>query len=113
MREIRPARPPWDAALIVCRKCDGYDKSLRRDVKEALAAAGLRKRVRVVESSCLDVCPKRGTTVVIATPDGSDVAIVPADVRGAAACAALVLRVQERCGEQPARAREPFSGDAR
>jgi len=105
---IRTVRPSWDAGLlVVCRKCDGYTKSLRRDLREALKARGLAKRVRVVESTCLDVCPKRATTVVLATPTGSDVALIPNSDRGAEALALFVRRFTKRNGRALV-PREPF-----
>jgi len=99
MSDIRSVEPTWDAGLIVvCRACEGYAKSLRRGLKEALAAEGLRKHVRIVESSCLDVCPKRATTVVIATRSGTHVAIVPEDEHDAQALAPLLRQVTRPSG---------------
>ncbi len=66
---------------MLCRACDGYDKSLRRDLKDALSADGLRGRVRVVESSCLDICPKRGTAAVLVLESSREVVVLARDAR--------------------------------
>lgn len=54
-----------DALVSVCRACDGDGKALRRALEAELKERGLQKRVRVVSSSCLDVCPKRAIAIAI------------------------------------------------
>jgi len=95
MKSIRAVRPSWDTGLvIICRKCEGYTRSLRGEIKDAVAAAGLGKRVRVIKSSCLDLCPKRATTLVTVTSRGNDALVLPGGRRDAAALAALVRRFE-------------------
>jgi flavoprotein len=57
-----PAR--WTQAVFLCSKCMKKQdrKELRREVRDALKAAG-RKDIRVVACGCLDVCPKHAVTV--------------------------------------------------
>lgn len=67
----RPVRRPWRSSLVlVCKECDGARGFGPKDVRKALRAGAKatlpRKAVRVAAVSCLDVCPKRSTTVVVA-----------------------------------------------
>ena len=62
------AAPDWDDVVFVCAKCmrrdDGGElSSLRKWLKGELKARGFKKRIRVVESGCLDLCPKRGVVL--------------------------------------------------
>ncbi|MDB5987313.1 MAG: (2Fe-2S) ferredoxin protein [Nevskia sp.] len=66
------AKATWqDEVVFVCRKCmrkqrdgvDGAGTSLRKWLRRALKRAGLGKRVRVIETGCFDLCPKRGVTL--------------------------------------------------
>ena len=66
----------FDALLMVCSRCaersSGPSKrkatKLPGDFKKALGAE--RPRFRIVESSCLGLCPKKATAVAAATGDG-------------------------------------------
>ncbi|NGY04723.1 (2Fe-2S) ferredoxin domain-containing protein [Solimonas terrae] len=63
------ARASWDDAVFVCSKCMKRQKDewrgppLRKQLKQALKARGLGKRLRVVPCGCLDLCPKHGVTM--------------------------------------------------
>lgn len=59
---------PWSLLVLVCEKCvrRAGRKGLRSDLKGGLKAASGHRRVKVVETGCLGLCPKRG--VVVATP---------------------------------------------
>jgi hypothetical protein len=69
-RDRSRRRPPFDHALVaVCGECSGRDprpKALRKHIRRALRAAGPKRAVRVVEVSCLDLCPKRAVAVLVA-----------------------------------------------
>jgi predicted metal-binding protein len=61
---------PWSDVVLICAKCAAkLDRGsrgkteLRGEVKQALKKSGLGKHVRVVETTCLDLCPKGGQTV--------------------------------------------------
>ena len=64
----RSARAPFRATVLVCGKCarklkggfgpDG-GKPLRKALKRELKSGAWGRKVRVVETSCLDLCPKR------------------------------------------------------
>lgn len=67
------AKASWQQEVVfVCRKCmrkqrggvDGEGTSLRKWLRRALKRAGLAKRVRVIEASCFDLCPKQGVTLL-------------------------------------------------
>jgi predicted metal-binding protein len=83
---IRTTLTPWEDVVLVCRKCSrkldgGFGKdggsSLRAELKLALRAAGRRRQVRVVESSCFSVCPKGAVSVMQGSRPGT-VVVVPA-----------------------------------
>ena len=62
------AHAHWDDLVLVCADCmqrsdDDELSSLRKWLKSQLKALGLKKRIRVVECSCLDLCPKRGVVL--------------------------------------------------
>jgi len=66
----RPVRRPWRSSLVlVCRECDGVrafgPKQVRAQLKRAAKVDLPRKAVRVVSTSCLDVCPKHATCVAV------------------------------------------------
>jgi predicted metal-binding protein len=61
---------PWSEVVMVCAKCAAKlgrgrkgKTELRGEIREALKTRGLSKAIRVVETSCLDLCPKGGQTV--------------------------------------------------
>lgn len=65
------AKAGWKELVLVCRKCsraqsagvDGKGTPLRKWLKRELKARGAGKRMRVVDSGCLDLCPRRGVTI--------------------------------------------------
>ena len=76
---------PWQDVVLVCRKCsrkldggfgkDG-DATLRSELKQALRDAGRRRTVRVMETGCFSVCPKRAVSVMQASRPG-EILVVP------------------------------------
>jgi predicted metal-binding protein len=62
----------WSVPVMVCGECrkrtgpDNHPSALRHWLRKELGQRGLKRKVRVVESSCLDVCPKGGVAVAIA-----------------------------------------------
>jgi predicted metal-binding protein len=82
---IRAALTPWQDIVLVCRKCSrkldgGFgkhgDAKLRTELKLALRAAGRRRQVRVVETGCFSLCPKRAVSVMRASRPG-EILVVP------------------------------------
>jgi predicted metal-binding protein len=88
---------PTEQILLICGKCTrklkgGFGKkgkmSLRSVVKDRLKAIGRRGAVRVVETECLGLCPKRAVTVALGTRPW-ELLTVPAGGDGAALVARL------------------------
>jgi predicted metal-binding protein len=73
--EIVPTK--WTVPVLVCQECakrtgpDNHPSALRRSLRKELGRQGLKHDVRVVEATCLDVCPKRGVTVVVGGGPGA------------------------------------------
>jgi predicted metal-binding protein len=64
---------PWSEVVLVCAKCAAKlgrghkgKTELRGEIKHALKRRGLGHSVRVVETGCLDLCPKGGQTIATA-----------------------------------------------
>jgi hypothetical protein len=66
--------------LAVCADCAGEPKPLRKALKRLLKERG-RRDVRVIAASCLDVCPKRATTVAACGPGGTRVLVAKPGAR--------------------------------
>lgn len=88
--EVTVADTSWERALLVCQKCDKHEtRSLVKALRQAVRARFGKKAVRVVTTSCLDVCPKSGTVVACTGVRSPSTWIVD----GAAAAEALVERI--------------------
>lgn len=59
---------PWSLLVLVCGTCArrAGRKGLRSDLKSGLKTASDHRRVKVAETGCLGLCPKRA--IVVATP---------------------------------------------
>ena len=81
------SRPtPWKTILLLCGKCarkldGGYGhkrkETLRSVLRAALREAGHGREVRIVETRCLGICPKKAVTAVNASHPG-EIFVVPA-----------------------------------
>jgi hypothetical protein len=62
---------PWQTLVLVCSKCRGARKGPdQRDIRKGLKQRlGKNKRLRVLESECLSLCPDDAVTVCIARTD--------------------------------------------
>ncbi len=69
VRAVRPAK--LRALVAVCAKCDGDPKALRRRLKREFKDRGAKGSVRVVASSCLDLCPKRSVAIAVSDDRGA------------------------------------------
>jgi predicted metal-binding protein len=83
---MQPVKPLWleSGAVLVCEKCykqripeetpeiaaEIGDFNLRDWLKAACKEAGFGKRMRVINTGCLDVCGK-GTVTVCLVPEGT------------------------------------------
>lgn len=76
MKTIEAVPTPWRDVVLVCGKCTrklegGFGKkrrhSLRATLKEALHEAGRRRQVRVAETGCLGLCPRKAVSLLQAS----------------------------------------------
>jgi hypothetical protein len=74
LTSVRSVRPKWTKLAVVCQKCPA-GRDVRKSLRKALKARGTCD-VRVVRSSCLDVCPKRGATVTTVDANGDTRTVV-------------------------------------
>ncbi len=90
-KKIKPPPPigarqaPWRELVILCRKCRGKLEGgfgdegrddLRSALRDALRDAGRRRDVRIIETGCLGVCPKRAVVALRGSMPGQ-LLIVP------------------------------------
>jgi predicted metal-binding protein len=77
-------RTAWKTIILLCGKCarkmdGGYGpkgkESLRRALRSELATRGGGREVRIVETRCLGVCPKKAVTAINASSPGRIVTV--------------------------------------
>jgi hypothetical protein len=82
---IQSRRVPSKGLVLLCGKCarkleGGYGPDgkarLKAALRRELKAAELRRDIRLVETRCLGVCPKKATTMIVADRPG-EVLVVP------------------------------------
>lgn len=61
-KAVRPAKTKWREVVLVCGKCSG-SSAVRKGLKKAAKKLGDGKALRIVETSCMGLCPKRAVTV--------------------------------------------------
>ena len=78
-REIRTRPTPWQSIILLCGKCarkldGGYGPNkgatLRSALRVALKDAGRRRDVRIIETRCMGICPKKAVTALNASRPG-------------------------------------------
>jgi predicted metal-binding protein len=80
------ARPtPWRTIFLLCGKCarkmdGGYGAkgkdTLRSALRTTLAETGQRRQVRIIETKCMGICPKKAVTALNAEKPGR-ILVVP------------------------------------
>lgn len=93
----RTARAPFREVVVVCAKCrrKAGGKPLRKTLKRALKSGAWGRKVRVVETSCLDLCPKRRIAVATgAQLAAGRIAVVDRDAQAEAVLDALLPRAE-------------------
>jgi hypothetical protein len=84
---------PWKLVILLCGKCarkmdGGFGHKGRDTLKQALrtelTARGRRREVRIMETRCLGVCPKKAVTAINASAPGVIVTIPRKTAPGAA-----------------------------
>lgn len=70
---IVPAILGWDETVImICSKCGEQSERMKSDLKTKCKAA-FDKKVRVLSTSCLNICPENKIAIVVASNKKSDV----------------------------------------
>jgi predicted metal-binding protein len=96
-REIGTRRTPWQSIILLCGKCarkldGGYgpnrDATLRSTLRMALKDAGHRRDVRIIETRCMGLCPKKAVTAINASRPGT-IFVVPVSTPPAEALKAI------------------------
>ncbi len=78
----RVKRTSWQSLILVCRKCGkDADVDLRSELRDEVRSQGMKDQVRVVATSCLDICPKGQVAVAVARP-GQPLRTFIVDARG-------------------------------
>lgn len=77
---FQPEAPPWsDALVVICSKCgkklaskenEDPSEELKGELKSRVKEEGLKHQLRVVTSSCMDLCPKDRIAVAVIRRDG-------------------------------------------
>ena len=64
----------WRDTVLICRKCSkkldggfgkGGEQTLRTALRERLRETGQRRAVRIIETGCFGVCPKRAVVACL------------------------------------------------
>jgi predicted metal-binding protein len=75
---------PWRSILLLCGKCarkldGGYGPkgkdTLKMALRMELSARGLRRQVRIIETRCMGICPKRAVTAMSGSKPGTIVTV--------------------------------------
>ncbi len=73
---IRVRPTPWKSVILLCGKCarkmdggygPGKKETLRTALRSELKASGHGRSVRIIETRCLGICPKKAVTAVNAS----------------------------------------------
>jgi predicted metal-binding protein len=76
---------PWETVILLCGKCarklDGgfgpkRKDSLRTALRAAVRESGHRREIRIMETRCMGICPKKAVTMVNASRPGA-ISVVP------------------------------------
>ena len=87
----------YAGAVLVCEKCEKRDKGpkklttkvLRSELRQALG--GCHTKLRIVQTSCLGLCPKKAIAVAAVTPQAGSVLAAVRRKRDVPALAAGLL----------------------
>ena len=76
---IRVRPTPWKTVILLCGKCTrkmdgGYGSkgkdTLRTVLRDTLRVKGRRRDVRIIETRCMGICPKKAVTALNASRPG-------------------------------------------
>ncbi len=96
---IRSRATPWKTIVLVCGKCarkldggygpEGKD-TLRSTLRAELKGRGHGREVRIIETRCMGICPKKAVTMVNASKPGT-ISVVPKGTPIAAVMAQIIV----------------------
>ena len=76
---VRSRPTPWKTVILLCGRCarklDGgfgpkRQQPLRNALWTAIKARGSRREVRIIETRCMGICPKKAVTAINASRPG-------------------------------------------
>jgi predicted metal-binding protein len=79
-RSVGTRSTPWKTILLLCGKCarklDGGfgpkgNDTLKAIMRTELSARDLRRQVRIIETRCMGICPKKAVTALNASAPGT------------------------------------------
>ena len=80
MPDLVRSRPtPWNTVILLCGKCAGKmkggygrkgKKALRATLRAELKAKGCERGIRIIETRCIGICPKKAVTALNASRPG-------------------------------------------
>ncbi|PTQ07373.1 hypothetical protein CLG96_17655 [Sphingomonas oleivorans] len=83
----KKVRSDWQAAILVCRKCekklgggfgpDGDERLAKALRRHAGGGKGRKAKLGIIEVGCLKICPKRAVTVVNGARPGEWLVVRP------------------------------------
>ena len=72
-QRVRSRPTPWHTVILLCGKCarkmkGGYGRkgkeTLRTALRAELKARGYKRGVRIIETRCMGICPKKAVTAL-------------------------------------------------
>jgi predicted metal-binding protein len=72
-KSVETRTTPWRNIVLLCGKCSrkmdgGYGhrgkETLRTALRQSLSDQGIRREVRIIETKCLGICPKKAVVAI-------------------------------------------------
>ena len=72
-KNIEQTKNGWEESVVmVCKSCDDQAERIKTELKE-MAKSEFGKKVRVITTSCLGICPEKKIAISIASKKSSEV----------------------------------------
>jgi predicted metal-binding protein len=106
---VRSSPTPWNTIILLCGKCarkmkGGYGpngrETLRMALRSQIKANGSRRGVRIIETRCIGICPKKAVTALNASRPGR-ILIIPKGTGADEALAQLMEAEREPPSSRP------------
>ena len=104
MKSPVAAKAPWTELLLVCGKCarKAGTPKFGKHLKSILKDSGAGKRIRIVDSTCLDLCPKNLITLALGREITRGRLLVAAPDRVEETATAILARLDWAAGDPKA-----------